>query len=63
MFDDELQRSKPGAVTPGEDISHLSVADLEDRVTILKGEIARAEAMIAHKQDKMAAADAVFRKV
>jgi uncharacterized small protein (DUF1192 family) len=62
MFDDELQRIKPGSVTPGEDISHLPVADLEERITLLKGEIARAEAMIAHKQDKLAAADAVFRK-
>ncbi|MCC5982266.1 MAG: DUF1192 domain-containing protein [Oceanicaulis sp.] len=62
MFDDELQRIKPGAITPGEDISHLAVADLEERISVLKGEITRAEAMIAHKQDKLAAADAVFRK-
>ncbi len=62
MFDDELQRIKPGAIMPGEDISHLAVSDLEDRITLLKDEIARAQAMITHKQDKLAAADAVFKK-
>ncbi|MGP1275805.1 MAG: DUF1192 domain-containing protein [Caulobacterales bacterium] len=62
MFDDELPRTKRSAITPGEDISALSVADLEERIETLKAEIGRAETMIAHKQDKLGAAEAFFKK-
>lgn len=62
MFDDEMPRAKRMIITPGEDISALSVADLEERIEALKSEIARAGAMIDHKQDKLGAAEAVFRK-
>lgn len=62
MFDDELQRSKRLTITPGEDVSSLSVADLQERIATLKSEIARAEAMIDHKQDKLGAAEAFFKK-
>ncbi|GGG90973.1 MAG TPA: DUF1192 domain-containing protein [Oceanicaulis sp.] len=62
MFDDELPRSKRLTITPGEDVSSLSVADLQERIAALKSEIARAEAMIDHKQDKLGAAEAFFKK-
>ncbi|MBV5257061.1 DUF1192 domain-containing protein [Synechococcus moorigangaii CMS01] len=62
MFDDELPRSKRLTITPGEDVSSLSVADLQERIATLKSEIARAEAMIDHKQDKLGAAEAFFKK-
>ncbi|AZU05154.1 hypothetical protein X907_2643 [Glycocaulis alkaliphilus] len=62
MFDEELPRAKRPAITPGEDISALSVADLHARIETLKSEITRAEAMIGHKQDKLGAAEAFFKK-
>lgn len=62
MFDDELPRAKRLAITPGEDISALSVSDLQERIETLKSEIGRAETMIAHKEDKLGAAEAFFRK-
>lgn len=62
MFDDELPRSKRLIITPGEDISALSVSDLKERIEALKGEIARAEAMVSHKEDKLGAAEAFFKK-
>jgi uncharacterized small protein (DUF1192 family) len=62
MFDDELPLSKRLNITPGEDISAFSVGDLEERIETLKSEIVRAEAMIAHKQDKLGAAEAVFKR-
>jgi len=62
MFDDELPRAKRLTITPGEDISALAVADLRERIDTLKDEIVRAEAMIAHKEDKLGAAEAFFKK-
>lgn len=62
MFDDELPLARRLTITPGEDISALSVADLQERIEELRSEIARAEAMIDHKQDKLGAAEAFFKK-
>ncbi|WP_429910675.1 DUF1192 domain-containing protein [Glycocaulis sp.] len=62
MFDDELPVTRRAVITPGEDISALSVADLQERIETLNGEIARAQAMIDHKQDKLGAAEAFFKK-
>ena len=38
------------------------VADLRERIETLNDEIVRAEAMIAHKEDKLGAAEAFFKK-
>lgn len=62
MFQDEPHTEPAGAIRPGEDLSLLAVAELELRIETLRSEIARAEAMIAHKRDKMSAAEAVFRR-
>jgi len=41
-------------------IDGLGVAELQDYVAELRAEVARAEAMIAHKLEHRNAADAVF---
>jgi uncharacterized small protein (DUF1192 family) len=45
----------------GENLSMLSVEDLQTRIETLKHEIARLEADMAAKQSSRAAADAVFK--
>ncbi|MCC5996997.1 MAG: DUF1192 domain-containing protein [Oceanicaulis sp.] len=62
MFHDEPHTEAAGVIRPGEDLSLLAVAELEARIETLQAEIARAEAMIAHKRDKLNAAEAVFRR-
>lgn len=49
-------------VTVGENLSGLSIGDLEERIEALKAEIARTEATVASKRAGRAAADAVFGK-
>lgn len=43
-----------------EDLELFAVSDLEERIEILQGEIARCEAQIRRKRDGRAAADALF---
>jgi len=50
------QPSKP------KDLSAFSIEDLRSYVELLKTEIARAEAMIAHKDAQKNAARAIFKK-
>ena len=59
--DDDLPRPKPSRVAkPVLDL--WGVAELEEYIVELRGEIARAEAEIARKQAHRGAADAFFRK-
>lgn len=46
----------------GENLSMLSVEELQVRIEALKNEIARLEADIAAKQSSRAAADSVFKR-
>jgi uncharacterized small protein (DUF1192 family) len=46
----------------GQDLSLLSVADLGERVDLLKDEIGRLEAEIARKHASQTAANAFFKK-
>ncbi|MQT13396.1 DUF1192 domain-containing protein [Segnochrobactrum spirostomi] len=63
MRDDELApRPKPTTETLGEDLSRLSVAELEGRVERLRAEIARVEAAIAGRRSVEDAANALFRR-
>lgn len=62
MFQDEPHTVPAGVIRPGEDLSLMAVAELELRIDTLRSEIARAEAMIVHKRDKMSAAEAVFKR-
>lgn len=59
---DEI-RAKPAsrAIAVGEDLSVLSIAELEQRAETLKVEIVRVEAEVAAKRRHEAAASALFK--
>jgi len=60
---DEDDRPKKKAVhTIGEDLSTLSLADLAERVTWLRDEIARIEAAVQDKSASRNTAQSIFRK-
>lgn len=61
-WDDILKPKVVKAVTVGEDLKTLSVAELEARIAVLKEEIARVEAEIAAKRKHEAAAAALFKR-
>lgn len=46
----------------GQDLTLLSVAELESRIALLKGEIERLETDIARKRSTRAAADQFFKR-
>lgn len=60
MFEDDRPRkaAKPG---PGEDLSLLSIEELEERIEIYRAEINRLERDIEAKRKSKAAADSFFR--
>jgi uncharacterized small protein (DUF1192 family) len=60
--DDDNQPKKKIAHEIGQDLTLLSVAELNERITLLKDEIARLEADIKGKQASKAAADLFFKK-
>jgi uncharacterized small protein (DUF1192 family) len=63
MKDDEEDRPKKKIVHEiGQDLALLSVAELKERIGILKDEIARLEASIASKQASRNVADTFFKK-
>jgi len=60
---DEDDRPKKTLVHEiGQDLTLLSVAELQDRIALLREEIARLEADIGRKQATRSAADMFFRK-
>jgi uncharacterized small protein (DUF1192 family) len=59
--DDELRPVKKPDIAIGEDLSLLSVAELEHRIHVLESEIVRIREALAGKQSSKAAADAFFR--
>ncbi len=61
IFDDE-PRKKPKAHEIGQDLSLLSVADLTERIGLLRDEIARLEAELQAKGATKSAAEALFRR-
>ena len=61
LFDDEpRKKAKPHEI--GQDLSLLSVADLTDRIALLREEIARLEGELAAKGATKTAAEALFRR-
>ena len=60
LFEDDRPKRKI-AHEIGQDISLLSVSDLEERIGILKDEITRLEADKAQKNTSRSAAHALFR--
>lgn len=61
LFDEEPAKKKI-AHEIGQDLYLLSVAELEERVELLRAEIARLEADIAAKSRTRSAADALFKR-
>ena len=59
---DDFKPRPSRQVAVGDDLTALSVTDLEARVAMLKAEIQRTEAEIAVKSARKSAADALFRK-
>ena len=61
-----LEEEPPRKARPheiGQDLSLLSVAELEDRIGILRAEILRLEAELAAKGSTKQAAEALFRRI
>lgn len=61
MDDDLKPRPKPPAHAVGQDLSALSVHELEERIQVLRDEIARLEADMAAKQSSRSAAESLFK--
>ncbi len=61
-FDDDDRPKKKISHEIGQDLTLLSVVELNDRIAFLQDEIARLEADIAKKQSSRSAADQFFRK-
>lgn len=62
MWDDSEAKQPPKRIEVGEELERLSIAELEQRVEILAGEIARVKEKITQKQSSASAAMAVFKK-
>jgi len=60
--DDDDRPKKKIAHEIGQDLTLMSVGELNERVAILKDEIARLEANIKTKQASKSAADLFFKK-
>jgi uncharacterized small protein (DUF1192 family) len=61
-FDDDDRPKKKITHEVGQDLTLLSVAELNERIAFLQDEIARLEADIAKKQSSRSAADQFFKK-
>jgi uncharacterized small protein (DUF1192 family) len=61
-FNDDDRPKKKIAHEIGQDLTLLSVGELNERIALLREEIARLEADIAKKQSSRSAADQFFKK-
>ena len=61
-FDDDDRPKKKITHDIGQDLTLLSVGELNGRIALLREEIARLEADIAKKQTSRSAADEFFKK-
>ena len=61
LFDDE-PRKKPKQHEIGQDLSLLSVGELDERIALLKAEIERLEAELQAKGTTKSAAESLFRR-
>jgi uncharacterized small protein (DUF1192 family) len=61
MDEDELLRKSSTTIVPGEDVSNLSISELEMRIQILKEEIERLEGEVKSKNESRNMADSVFK--
>ncbi len=58
---DEPRAKKASEIVVGADLSAISVEELEERISMLKAEIARLIAEIDKKQSSKASAESFFR--
>jgi uncharacterized small protein (DUF1192 family) len=61
-IDDDDRPKKKVAHEIGQDLTLLSVAELQERIGLMREEIARLEADIGRKQATRSAADTFFKK-
>jgi len=61
-LDDLFPKKKVAAVTLGEDISRLSIPDLEERLAALAAERMRVEEEIHKRKASQSAAEQLFKK-
>jgi uncharacterized small protein (DUF1192 family) len=61
VHDDEAQPRKVASWAVGEDLSTLSIDELEARIEALKAEIERVEAAIGAKRESKGIADTFFK--
>ena len=61
-FDDEDRPKKKIVHELGQDLTLLSVGELQERIALLREEISRLEADITRKQVSRSSADAFFKK-
>ncbi|MGL4497294.1 MAG: DUF1192 domain-containing protein [Beijerinckiaceae bacterium] len=61
-FAEDLPRPKPKAHEIGQDLSMLSVFELDERMALLQAEIERLAEARARKESSKSAADAFFKK-
>ncbi len=61
MSDDDRPKRRP-APAAGDDLSLLSVEEIEARITLFRAEVERLQAELERKRRNLAAADAVFRR-
>jgi uncharacterized small protein (DUF1192 family) len=61
-FDDDDRPKKKIVHEIGQDLTLLSVGELNERIALMREEIARLEADIAKKQSSRSAADQFFKK-
>jgi uncharacterized small protein (DUF1192 family) len=61
LFADELTRPKPGAHEVGQDLSTLSIVEIDERIEVLEREIDRLRDARSRKEASKDAASAFFR--
>ena len=61
IFDDE-PRKKPRTHEIGQDLSLLSLGEINERIGLLRAEVARLEAELTAKGTTKSAAEALFRR-
>ena len=62
VFEDDDRPKRKIQHDIGQDLSLISVAELNERITLLREEITRLEADIAKKQSSRSSADQFFKK-
>lgn len=61
MINDDDRPAPPPPHVIGQDLSTLSVADLRERIELLRSEIGRLEDTLRRKDDVRSAADQLFK--